>query len=281
MGWAIPAAIGAQRVRPDRVVVSVTGDGCFLMSAIEMSTAARAGPAGQVLRPRRRRLPLHADAPGTRLPPDDRHRDRPDRLRGVRPGCGPGLQPDRAATPRSAGSRRALATPGPVLTRVIISYEGREIRWLNALKSTYLKRLPNDQKVRMASRVGVRTLQRQPGRRLIHATAAEASQGLASDTEFDSGTTLPGPACALASFRRREGLLQRATPRAGFARVIGPYSFSIPAIRLALWLRFVADLSRGCCDVQHHNPAGPEEVPGDFFRKPWVKSEEFDATEEL
>jgi acetolactate synthase-1/2/3 large subunit len=58
------------------------------------------------------------------------------------------------------GLARALGTPGPVLTRVVISYEGREIRWLNALKSTYLKRLPNDQKVRMASRVGVRTLQR-------------------------------------------------------------------------------------------------------------------------
>ena len=43
MGWAIPAAIGAQRVRPDRQVVCVTGDGCFLMSAIETSTAARAG----------------------------------------------------------------------------------------------------------------------------------------------------------------------------------------------------------------------------------------------
>ncbi|HEV3162421.1 MAG TPA: thiamine pyrophosphate-binding protein, partial [Isosphaeraceae bacterium] len=43
MGWAIPAAIGAQRVRPDRQVVCITGDGCFLMSAIEMSSAARAG----------------------------------------------------------------------------------------------------------------------------------------------------------------------------------------------------------------------------------------------
>ena len=43
MGWAIPASIGAQRVRPDRQVVSVTGDGCFLMSAIELSTAPRAG----------------------------------------------------------------------------------------------------------------------------------------------------------------------------------------------------------------------------------------------
>ncbi len=43
MGWAIPAAIGAQRVRPDRQVVCVTGDGCFLMSAMELSSAARAG----------------------------------------------------------------------------------------------------------------------------------------------------------------------------------------------------------------------------------------------
>ena len=43
MGWAIPAAIGAKRVRFDREVVAVTGDGCFLMTAIEMSTAARAG----------------------------------------------------------------------------------------------------------------------------------------------------------------------------------------------------------------------------------------------
>src|SRR5207249_11301221 len=43
MGWAIPAAIGAQRVRPDRCVVAVVGDGCFLMSALEASTASRAG----------------------------------------------------------------------------------------------------------------------------------------------------------------------------------------------------------------------------------------------
>ena len=51
-------------------------------------------------------------------------------------------------------------TAGPVLTHVIVSYEGRDIRWLNALKSTYFRRLPSDQKVRLASRVGVRTVQR-------------------------------------------------------------------------------------------------------------------------
>jgi len=61
-----------------------------------------------------------------------------------------------------AGLARAFGTPGPVLTQVHISYEGREIRWLSALKSTYLRRLPADQKVRMASRVGVRTPKRHP-----------------------------------------------------------------------------------------------------------------------
>src|SRR5207248_5396385 len=43
MGWSIPAALGAQRVHPCRQTVTVTGDGCLLMSAMEMSTAAREG----------------------------------------------------------------------------------------------------------------------------------------------------------------------------------------------------------------------------------------------
>src|SRR5262249_21740843 len=34
MGWSIPAAIGAQRVLPKRTVATITGDGCFLMSAM-------------------------------------------------------------------------------------------------------------------------------------------------------------------------------------------------------------------------------------------------------
>src|SRR5207302_429250 len=41
MGWSIPAALGAQRVHPGRQTLTITGDGCFLMSAMEISTAAR------------------------------------------------------------------------------------------------------------------------------------------------------------------------------------------------------------------------------------------------
>ena len=40
MGWAIPAAIGAQVAVPDRVVVAVCGDGAFGMSATEIHSAA-------------------------------------------------------------------------------------------------------------------------------------------------------------------------------------------------------------------------------------------------
>jgi len=43
MGWAIPAAIGAQCARPDRRVAVITGDGCMQMHGIEVQTAARYG----------------------------------------------------------------------------------------------------------------------------------------------------------------------------------------------------------------------------------------------
>ena len=61
-----------------------------------------------------------------------------------------------------AGVARAVGCPGPILTRVIISYEGREIRWLNAAKGSYIKHLSADQKFRMASRIAARSIDRRP-----------------------------------------------------------------------------------------------------------------------
>jgi acetolactate synthase-1/2/3 large subunit len=40
MGWAVAGVIGAKIAHPDRPVVCVSGDGAFLMSAMELSTAA-------------------------------------------------------------------------------------------------------------------------------------------------------------------------------------------------------------------------------------------------
>jgi acetolactate synthase-1/2/3 large subunit len=41
MGFGIPAALGAKAAFPDRPVVAVVGDGCFLMSAMELATAVQ------------------------------------------------------------------------------------------------------------------------------------------------------------------------------------------------------------------------------------------------
>lgn len=43
MGYAVPAAVGAQLAAPDRRVVALAGDGGFLMTGQELETAARCG----------------------------------------------------------------------------------------------------------------------------------------------------------------------------------------------------------------------------------------------
>ena len=41
MGYGLPAALGAKAAFPDRAVVTVAGDGCFLMSGMELATAVQ------------------------------------------------------------------------------------------------------------------------------------------------------------------------------------------------------------------------------------------------
>ena len=43
MGYGVPAAVAAKLTCPDRVVVSFSGDGCFLMNGQEIATAAQHG----------------------------------------------------------------------------------------------------------------------------------------------------------------------------------------------------------------------------------------------
>ncbi len=43
MGYGVPAAIAAKIVNPEKTVVACAGDGCFMMSAMELATAARYG----------------------------------------------------------------------------------------------------------------------------------------------------------------------------------------------------------------------------------------------
>jgi len=41
MGYGLPAAVAAKLIHPQRIVVSVNGDGCFLMNGQELATAVR------------------------------------------------------------------------------------------------------------------------------------------------------------------------------------------------------------------------------------------------
>jgi acetolactate synthase-1/2/3 large subunit len=41
MGFGIPAALGAKAAFPHRAVVAVVGDGCFMMSALELASAVQ------------------------------------------------------------------------------------------------------------------------------------------------------------------------------------------------------------------------------------------------
>jgi acetolactate synthase-1/2/3 large subunit len=41
MGYGLPAALGAKAAHPERTVITVAGDGCFLMSGMELATAVQ------------------------------------------------------------------------------------------------------------------------------------------------------------------------------------------------------------------------------------------------
>ena len=56
MGYSVPAAVGAKLARPDLPVLALAGDGAFLMTGLELLTAAREGAAVGILVLRDREL---------------------------------------------------------------------------------------------------------------------------------------------------------------------------------------------------------------------------------
>jgi acetolactate synthase-1/2/3 large subunit len=162
MGWSIPAAIGAQRVHPGRQVVTVTGDGCFLMTAMEVSTAAREGlPVKffvlddqayhymQALQ-----LEAYKRTTATVLARLD--------YEALARGLGVAYAEVGGDADLCPAIRGALDQPGPVLTRVVTDYGGRPIRWIEAARGRYSKELTAEQKVRFLARLGARSLDLRP-----------------------------------------------------------------------------------------------------------------------
>jgi acetolactate synthase-1/2/3 large subunit len=161
MGWSIPAALGAQRVHPGRQTLTVTGDGCFLMSAMEISTAAREGlPVKffvlddqayhymQLLQ-----LPAFLRTTATMLARLD--------YAAFAHALGVGYQEILRTGDLEAGIHGALCQDGPVLVRVAVDYDRRPVRWISAARRRFTRELTLGQQVRFAARIGSRSLHRE------------------------------------------------------------------------------------------------------------------------
>ncbi|MCS7047171.1 MAG: thiamine pyrophosphate-binding protein [Gemmataceae bacterium] len=158
MGWSIPAAIGAQRIEPGRQVFTITGDGCFLMSGMETSTAAR------------------EDLPVKFFVIDDQSYRYMQELqnsaylrttatilarldyRALAQGWGLAYQEILDNGEIDAKLRGIWQHPGPVLVRVVTDYHGRPVRWIDAVRRRYINELSPDQKVRFMARIGSRAV---------------------------------------------------------------------------------------------------------------------------
>jgi acetolactate synthase-1/2/3 large subunit len=162
MGWSIPAALGAQRVCPGRQTVTVTGDGCFLMSAMEICTAARehlpvkffvlddqAFGYMQLLQ-----KPAYRRTTATILARLD--------YGALAQGFGVAYQEILGSHELEGKIRCALDHPGPVLTRVATDYSKRPVRWISATRHRFTQELTTEQKIRFLARIGSRSLDWHP-----------------------------------------------------------------------------------------------------------------------
>lgn len=162
MGWSIPAALGAQKVHPGRQVFTMTGDGCFLFSAMEASTAAREclpvkffvidDQAYHYMQELQE--PAYLRTTATILARLD--------YRALAQGFGLAYQEILGTGEVDSKLRGIWQHPGPVLVRVVTDYRGREVRWIKAARDRFINELTPDQKVRFLARIGSRALNPRP-----------------------------------------------------------------------------------------------------------------------
>lgn len=158
MGWSIPAAIGAQRVHPGRLCSTITGDGCFLMSALETTTAAREGLPVKFFvlddRSYHYMQELQKSAYRRTTATFLAHLDyaslaKAYGLNFLKIDCTSNLEDS---------IRAAIEYPGPVLVQVVADYGTRPVRWIAAARKRYISELSADQKIRFLARVGARSI---------------------------------------------------------------------------------------------------------------------------
>ena len=154
MGYSVPAAIGAKLGKPEAPVVALAGDGAFLMTGLEMLSAARDGVGVLVLVLRDRELAQIAQFQTTALSRKVASEVADYDLEGLARGLGVDFFPlrsdgeveyvlDRAAAVTAAGR--------PVLVDVNIDYSDKTFFTRGVVK-TNLLRLPLKDQVRFVGR---------------------------------------------------------------------------------------------------------------------------------
>ncbi|MGH7544951.1 MAG: thiamine pyrophosphate-binding protein, partial [Gemmatimonadota bacterium] len=158
MGYSVPAAIGAKLARPDAPVVALAGDGAFLMTGLELLTAAAEGIAVAVFVLRDRELAQIAQFQGVAL-----HRktasELPDYdLAALSRGLGVECLPLESDHGMSSVLDRVAAITGegrPVVVDVAIDYS-RKTHFTRGVVKTNLLRLPWRERLRFVGRALIR-----------------------------------------------------------------------------------------------------------------------------
>ena len=159
MGWSIPAAMGAQRVHHGKTVATLTGDGCLLMSALEITTAAREHlPVKFVILDDQAfhymqmlQKPAYLRTTATILTRLD--------YKALAQAFGVAYAEVNSHAELEAKLRGAVCHDGPVLVRVATDYGNRKVRWVDAVRARYTKELTAGQKARFLARIGSRAIQ--------------------------------------------------------------------------------------------------------------------------
>lgn len=160
MGYAVPASIGIKLTHPDRSVAAVIGDGCFLMTCMEIvnATAMKAGiiycvfndgELGQIAQAQR--LPYRHKT-CTVLPEYS--------LYGISVATGSAyyeIADDKAVIPTLNEARGVAATGHPVIINVLVDYS-RKTSYTKGVISTNLARFPVDTRFRLIARAILRRI---------------------------------------------------------------------------------------------------------------------------
>lgn len=158
MGWSLPAAMGGQRAFPGRKVATLTGDGCLLMSAMELSTAARENlpvkffilDDGAYHYMQMLQGAAYKRTTATILAPIN--------YESLAKGLGVGYVKIESGETLAEGVKSAFAKPGPVLIQVSTDYGTRPFRWIDAARNRFISELSREQKIRFAARLGSRSV---------------------------------------------------------------------------------------------------------------------------